>query len=451
MNVRKELYFGYHRLAGNSFPMIYENLVRQDHVGIAPGTTDQLLVQLLAHCQQSVPYYEAIMKKVGGNFEYDPEAYLLKLPILTKKIIRERFEQLTSIDLDQRKWYFNASGGSTGEPVQLIQDRHYRNHVTALQQFYSTWTGAEIGASEVYVWGSERDILGGSLGEKWKRFIVNKLVRRTMLNAFHMTPEMMHEFINLLNTKTPRLIVAYAYVMYELARFAEREKISIRPQSAIITSAGMLYPFMREAIERVFQCKVFNRYSSREVGDMAGECEFHRGLHVFPWGCYVEIVDEAGHRLPKGTEGNIVVTCLNNLAMPLIRYQLSDRGRLSAESTCPCGRRGQILEKVSGRTGDVFRTQDGTLIDGEYFTHILYFRTWVGKFQVIQKSYSSILFKIKISQHSYDREELDDIINKTRAVMGKDCQVDFEFVEDIPNISSGKYCFTMSEVSLSST
>jgi len=75
----------------------------------------------------------------------------------------------------------------------------------------------------------------------------------------------------------------------------------------------------------------------------------------------------------------------------------------------------------------------------------------VGKFQVIQKSYSSILFKIKVSEHSYDREELDDIRNKTRAVMGKDCQVDFEFVEDIPNISSGKYCFTMSEVSLSST
>ena len=70
-------------------------------------------------------------------------------------------------------------------------------------------------------------------------------------------------------------------------------------------------------------------------------------------------------------------------------------------------------------------------------------------FLPVQKiSYSSILFKIKVSEHGYDREELDDIINKTRAVMGENCQVDFEFVEGIPNISSGKYRFTMSEVSL---
>jgi len=446
--VRKELYFGYHRLAENSFPTIYEDLVRQDHVGIAPGTTDRLLVQVLAHCQRSVPYYEAIMKEVGGTFEHDPQAYLLKLPILTKEIIREQFEQLKSSDLGQRKWYLNASGGSTGEPVQLIQDRHYRNHVTALQQFYSTWTGVKIASPEVYIWGSERDILGGNPGEKWRRFFTNKFLRRIMINAFHMTPETMHECIDLLNTKTPELIVAYPHILYELARFAEQEKLSIRTQSAIITSAGMLYPFMREAIERVFQCKVFNRYSSREVGDMAGECEFHQGLHVFPWGCYVEIVDEAGHRLPDGTEGIIVVTCLNNLAMPLLRYKLNDRGRLAADSTCPCGRRGQLLEKVSGRTGDVFRTQDGTLIDGEYFTHMLYFRTWVGKFQVIQKSYSSILFKIKLTEQRYVKEELDDITDKTRAVMGKACQVDFEFVADIPNISSGKYRYTMSGVTL---
>lgn len=269
-----------------------------------------------------------------------------------------------------------------------------------------------------------------------------------MLNAFHLTPDMMYEFLQLLNTKPPGLIIAYAHSMYELARFAEREQISMRPQSAIITSAGMLYPFMREAIEYVFHCQVFNRYSSREVGDIAGDCAYHRGLHVFPWGCYVEIVDEAGHRLPPGTEGTIVVTSLNNFVMPLLRYQLSDRGSLSAEATCRCGRRGQILEKVSGRTADVIRTQDGTLIDGEYFTHILYFRTWVEKFQVLQKSYSSILFKIKVCGQGYDRAEVDDIVYKTRAVMGKDCQVDFDFVEDIPNSGSGKYRFTLSEVSL---
>jgi len=31
---------------------------------------------------------------------------------------------------------------------------------------------------------------------------------------------------------------------------------------------------------------------------------------------------------------------------------------------------------------------------GEYFTHLLYFRPWVWKFQVVQKDHTRILFKV---------------------------------------------------------
>jgi phenylacetate-CoA ligase len=393
-----------------------------------------------------VPYYAEIMKQVGDDFEQDPASYLLRLPILTKGLIRTHIEQLKSQDLGQRKWYFNTSGGSTGEPVKLIQDRDYSDRSNALQEFYSSWAGAGLGDSIMYIWGSERDILEGSLGAELKKLIIKSLLRKTYLNAFRMTPEKMNEFINILNTRRPKLIIAYVDSIFELARFAEREKITIRPQSAIITSAGTLTPFMREKIEGVFQCKVFNRYGSREVSDIAGECAAHRGLHVFPWGCYVEVVDEAGNRLPAGTEGNIVVTCLSNFAMPLIRYQIGDRGVLSADSSCPCGRGGQILDRILGRNDDIFETKDGTQIEGGYFGLLLYSRPWVWKCQVIQKDYSSILFKIKQSEYDYEPEELSDIIHKTRVIMGEDCQVDFEFVDDIPTSPSGKYRYILSEI-----
>ncbi len=446
MNVRKSIYVSYKRAVGSSFPLLYEDLVRQDRNGVAPDITNWLLVQLLAHCRRSVPYYAEIMKKVGDDFEHDPASYLLRLPLLTKGLIRTHIEQLKSQHLGQRKWYFNTSGGSTGEPVKLIQDQDYGDRSNALQEFYSSWAGAGIGDSIVYIWGSERDILEGSLGAELKKLIIKSLLRKTYLNAFRMTPEKMNEFIHILNTRRPKLIIVYVDSIFELARFAEREKIAIRPQSAIITSAGTLTPFMREKIEGVFQCKVFNRYGSREVSDIAGECAAHRGLHVFPWGCYVEVVDEAGNRLAAGTEGNIVVTCLSNYAMPLIRYQIGDRGVLSADSSCPCGRGGQILERILGRNDDIFETKDGTQIEGGYFGLLLYSRPWVWKCQVIQKDYSSILFKIKQSEYDYEPEELSDIIHKTRVIMGEDCQVDFEFVDDIPTSPSGKYRYILSEI-----
>jgi phenylacetate-CoA ligase len=446
MNMRKALFFSYKRMTGSKFPSIYEDLVRQDREGVAPDTIKQLLSQLLAHCQRWVPYYAEIMKTVGDAFEHDPEAYLLKLPILTKEKMRAHLAQLTSLDLDRRKWYYNTSGGTTGEPVRLIQDRDHGDRGNALQQFYSTWAGAEIGDPKVYVWGSERDILGISLRESVKKWGTNLLMRQTFLNAFGMTPQKMRAFINMLNTQRPKLIIAYVDSMFELARFVQREKIAVSPQSSIITSAGTLTPFARETIEGVFQCQVFDRYGSREVNDIAGECAAHRGLHVFPWGCYVEIVDSEGNRLPAGMEGNIVVTCLSNYAMPLVRYQIGDRGILSAESSCVCGRRGQMLERVLGRNDDVFKMEDGTQVNGGYVSVLLYFRPWVLKYQIVQKSYSSILFKIKKTEEDCDPEELADITRKVRALMGEKCRVDFEFVDDIPNSPSGKFRYTISEV-----
>jgi phenylacetate-CoA ligase len=280
----------------------------------------------------------------------------------------------------------------------------------------------------------------------WKMKTLNTLTNDRYFNAFRMTPERMRNFLAELNTQPPQLIVAYTQAIYELARFAEKESIPVTPQKSILTSAGTLYPFIREQIERVFGCKVFNRYGSREVGDIACECEAHAGLHVFPWGTYVEIVDEEGNAVPAGVEGNIVVTSLINYAMPLVRYAIGDRGVLAPERVCACGRQGQILAKVTGRNVDAFKTKEGVLIDGEYFTHLLYFRSWVQRFQVVQQDLSTIVFKVVKTAADATEQELTEIVQNTRAVMGADCQVDFQFLADIPPAASGKYRYTISEV-----
>jgi phenylacetate-CoA ligase len=276
--------------------------------------------------------------------------------------------------------------------------------------------------------------------------LLNWVTNDTWFNAFRMTHASMRTFLKQVNTHPPKLIIAYAQAIYELAQFAEQEHITVTPQKAILTSAGTLHHFMRQKIEAIFQCKIFNRYGSREVGDIACECEAHDGLHVFTRGCYVEILDENGRIVPNGTEGEILVTSLANKSMPLIRYAIGDRGILSPVKTCTCGRKGVKFQKVTGRNVDVFRKADGTLIDGEYFTHLLYYRDWVKKFQVIQDGYQSIVFKIVSSEPDGKSEELEEIILKTKKLMGDDCVIRFDFVDSIPPSSSGKYRYTISEV-----
>jgi phenylacetate-CoA ligase len=443
MNLRKQLYFELVHLRGQALGAYYERFLREDQNGIPPDTSKRLLIQLLAHCKQSVPYYAEIMRGIGDSFYEDPEEYLRRFPILTRDMLRSRFDDLKSADLARRKWYLNTTSGSTGEPAQFIQDWEYAAQSGAISLLYSKLVGREIGQGEVCLWGSVRDISHGSVG--WKARIVNTIDNTIFLNAFRMTPAHMRRFIATFNTKRPKLILAYVEAIYGLAGFAEHEGLEVTPQAAIMTAAGTLYPFMREKIEHVFQCPVFNRYGSREFGDIACERPGTKGLWVAPWGNYVEIVDSQGNPVPDGNEGEILVTSLTNYAMPLVRYRIGDRGVLCPVNGSDQDRCGQVLEGVLGRTRDLFKLGNGGILDPAYFMFLLFYKNWVRKYQVVQKNPSSIVYRIVLSESDYQQAELDEIVAKTKLLMGDTCQVAFEFVDDIPASASGKYRYAISE------
>ncbi len=446
-SARQTLFFALHRLFGKRRGDWYLRYCREDRQGVPEDTTRLLLIRLLAHAAQSVPYYAEIMAPLGNSFRQDPEACLAQLPILTKEEIHHNFERLKATDLARRRWFYNGSGGSTGEPVQLIQDQEYADHQMAIQDLSLAWAGREFGEPTVFLWGAMADLW--ERRERASIRLLDWLANYTLLDAFRMTPAQMKSHLDRLNRRRPKLIVAYAQAIYELARFAEKEGITVVPQTAILTSASTLYPFMREKIEQVFGCRVFDRYGCREAGDIACECQFHTGLHVFPWVGYVEVVDEDGHPVPPGVEGNILVTSLLNYAMPLIRYKLEDRGILAANVKCPCGRKGQLLQQVTGRAPDSFRTRGGQIVSGLMFSHVIGVelnRGTIRQFQAVQEDYDHVhvLMVKRSDEAAAGLPVLRSVIEKA---MGAGVQIDVEFVKDIPPSASGKYRYTISHVS----
>jgi phenylacetate-CoA ligase len=443
-NLRKWTYFALVGLRGQRLGARYAQLLRDEREGIPPDTIKQLLVQLLEHCKHSVPYYAEVMRDLGDSYYDDPQGYLGRFPILTKAIMRQQHEALKSVDLERRKWYRNASGGSTGNPAEFVQDREFSYRAGAITLFYGHLVGREVGEPAVYLWGSDRDITHG--GETLSARLANRLTNTTLLNAYRMSRERMHEYIKLLNTLRPKLIVAYADAIYELARFAEGEKIEVLPQQAIMTSAVTLYPSMRQTIERVFGCRVYNRYGSREMGDIACECPGVQGLWVAPWGTYLEVVDERGHLVPEGVEGEILATSLTNMAMPLVRYRIGDMGMLAPQGTVKGAQGAQVLDHLLGRSADVFRTRNGGYYDCGYFESMLYFQDWVHQFQIVQKDYDHIMYRIVPSGIPYDPAVLDEISARARLYLGEHCLVTFDFVDDIAATGSGKYRVAVCEI-----
>jgi phenylacetate-CoA ligase len=298
------------------------------------------------------------------------------------------------------------------------------------------------------LWGSERDLF---VGKETPKIRLGRWLRNEIwLNTFNVSAEQMFAYVNQINAFKPVQILAYAESIYELSRFIERKGLRVHCPRSIMTSAGTLDQSMRGKIEQVFKTPVFNRYGSREVGDIACECSHHKGLHISPFTHYVEILRQDGTRSQPGEIGEIVITILTNYAMPLIRYRIGDMGAW-ADEACTCGRSWPILREVTGRVTDNFITRDGTITYGAFFRHLLFYKDWIKKYQIIQEAYDHIRILIvpneiiDKSQEFYS-DEIREITEKIRHVMGPGCRVEFETVTDIAPTNSGKYRYTISRV-----
>jgi len=402
------------------------------------------LKSLLSHAYKNVPYYHRIFKETGVVNEGVVDLSKFdRIPILTKEIMRKHYKELISKDYTTRKWYYNSSGGSTGKPVRFIQDDLYDKWGNvAFCYWYKDILGVdEPGVKKIILWGSERDLFEGGMG--WKTKIANWLTNTIFLNSFRMTEEDMKNYIKTINSYKPDLIRGYAGSLYELCRYAERKNIAIYTPKVVVSSAETLRNEMREEIETVFGTKVYDYYGSRETNNLAGECR--EGLmHVLAFHNYVEILDINNNPVKEGEEGRVIVTNLHNYSMPFIRYEIGDMAVLGPEK-CKCGNPLPTLKKITGRITDHFIKKDGTIIHGEYFTHLFYLKDWVKAFQVIQEDYKRIRLLV-VSEGEINVSEKRDIEDKIKLVMGQDCKIVWEFVEEIPKTKSGKYLYTKSLV-----
>lgn len=415
----------------------------------AQALQQQRLGALLRHAAEKVPYYKTLLRECHVIDEHGKVRFenFTRIPLLDRATLKKQYHSLISEDVSQRRWYENSSGGSTGEPVKFIQDRDHYDWESALKIFFDGWTGFKIGYPKVVLWGSERDLFYGKepFNVRAGRFIRND----TFLNAFRMTPVAMASYVECINQVQPAQILGYAHALYELARFAEKYDHKLYSPKAIIATAGTLFPEMREAIERAYGAPVFNRYGSREVGDIACECEAHKGLHVALPTHYVEVLRNDGSPAHPGEDGEIVVTCLTNFAMPLIRYRIGDMGSW-AEGDCTCGRAWPRLREVSGRVMDAIICANGDSVTPTYFIRLMRLGNLtdqIDKFQVIQESVKHITISI-VAKHKSEQlgKSLVDVKEKIKLVMGDDCQVEFNFVDDIPPSPSGKYRYVISKV-----
>jgi len=163
--------------------------------------------------------------------------------------------------------------------------------------------------------------------------------------------------LKLLNDFKPRLLACTpSYALY-MSESAKDLGISLGDCSWEISIFGA-EPWsesMRSEIEKRLKIAAIDIYGLSEIigPGVACECHYKDGLHVPSDVFYPEVVDpKTLEPLPAGSPGELVITPITKVGMPLIRYRTRDIVTIDHEQ-CRCGRTSPRISKVLGRTDDM--------------------------------------------------------------------------------------------------
>ena len=154
------------------------------------------------------------------------------------------------------------------------------------------------------------------------------------------------------------------------------------------SAANRCYP-SRQLLAATWGVTVENVYATSEAGGIAGTCPEGLGLHLNDDLVLIEPVDTHGRPTPVGElSAKVYLTCLYNLDLPLIRYELDDQVRVLAQP-CGCGSAMTTIEDVHGRSNDSFHYHNGVVAHPLIFSTVLGRATQVAEYQVHQREHGA--------------------------------------------------------------
>ena len=117
---------------------------------------------------------------------------------------------------------------------------------------------------------------------------------------------------------------------------------------------GASIPETRRRIQELFGAKTFDHAGMTEMGAYGFECEAQSGLHINEDEFIAEIIDPKSLApVREGDKGELVLTNLGRIGMPLIRYRTGDLCVMSRQP-CTCGRPwARLVGGVLGRVDDM--------------------------------------------------------------------------------------------------
>ena len=309
---------------------------------------NEKLVKQVKHVWDNVPYYRKKMEEKGVTPD-DIKSVddLHKLPFLTKDDLREAYPYgLLGTDL-KNCVRIQSTSGTTGKRVVAFYT----------QEDVDLWEEC-CARAIVAVGGTNEDVCqvaygyGLFTGGPGLNGGSHKVGCLTLPMSSGNTDRQL-QFMTDLGATILCCTPSYAaYLAESIHERGLRDQIKLK---AGIFGAEAWSENMRRDIEKALGIKAYDIYGLTEISGpgVSFECEEQTGMHINEDHFIAEIIDpDTGEVLPEGSKGELVFTCIDKEAFPLLRYRTRDICVLSRKK-CSCGRTFIKMTKPMGRSDDM--------------------------------------------------------------------------------------------------
>ena len=203
--------------------------------------------------------------------------------------------------------------------------------------------------------------------------------------------------------KTSGLVSTPSYAQYigETAKeMGVIDKINLR--LGLFGSEGCTEE-MRSQIEKTLGLFATDNYGMSELmgPGVSGECELRCGMHINEDHFLAEVIDPHTLQvLPKGAQGELVVTTLSKEGIPMLRYRTKDITKIDYEP-CKCGRTFARMAKIMGRTDDMLKIRGVNVFPSQIESVLM-------GFEQIAPHYQLVITRSNFSDHLEVKVELAD-------------------------------------------
>ncbi len=425
----------------------------------------QKLASLLKLAGEHVEIWQEIFEQQGIAIENidasNAEAIIARLPIAQKATFASGFPDRVTVKQDADRWQYLSSAGTTGR-MTVVTDFAKRDYLRAAELLnIKLAIDSVVGAPttdippsacnvvcgfadegpepllEYIVWCIKQKRLfdEASISDMRGRFERQVLLKRDTYLPLDPAPwetlsVQLDEYLDKIINEKKQVVRGLPHFLLWLAKRAEQRQLQFPHVTALLPYGGLVGEALRERICAAFGASFINFYGTGEVGAIGGSSDGSDLLEIYEEIIYLEILDEQDQRVTDGEAGRVVITDLTNRAMPIIRYDIGDRGYCVTDTAS-----GKRRLKLLGRRQEAFANGTGETISARELQNFFFAHAGIINFKV-ERIAADIYKASVVSVEDVDQRQLEDELH---TLLDCKSRPKIKLVPFITPETSGKY------------